>query len=288
VSEGDSRREDWVTLAARGRREVKRTIKRSRRELSRRARHGRRGLLRRKPPAHLIHIGKTGGTAVKTALAPVRRTGRYDIQLHDHRTTLLDIPRGEKVFFVVRDPVARYVSAFNSRLREGRPRYHVPWSAAERTAFERFPTAEDLALALANEDDGIRGDAIVALSSIGHIRDSYWRWFRNAAQLNTRRDDLLLIMWLPDLSASFSRLLEALEIRENVELPHDDVGSHRTPAYLSRSLGDEAARNIRWWYSRDYGFIDICARYDCFVGPSWRSESLPMLSAPVRTGIEQL
>ena len=79
---------------------------------------------------HFLHIGKTGGSAVKEAIA-----GRPGIALHEHGARLRDIPQGEPVFFTVREPLARYVSAFNSRLRAGRPRYDVPWSPDEAKAF---------------------------------------------------------------------------------------------------------------------------------------------------------
>ena len=53
----------------------------------------------RKQTAHFLHVGKTGGTAVKEALRNHLDSGRYTIKLHRHKTTLADVPKGEKVFF---------------------------------------------------------------------------------------------------------------------------------------------------------------------------------------------
>lgn len=256
-----------LSAAGVARRSVRRMAKRSRSEAGPRA----RALLGRKPRAHLLHPGKTGGTAIKAALGPVRTAGRYEIRLHEHRTTLLDIPRGEKVFFVVRDPVERYVSAFNSRLRQGRPRYHIPWTDEERRAFERFPAPDDLACALSDDDAETRAQACVAISSIQHVRDSYWRWFIHGQLFGRRSDDLLLVMWLPDLTDGFPRLRSLLDLPDTVTLPRDDAGSHRSPSSASTQLSELGKANIQWWHARDYGFIETCAQLECFLGPSWHS-----------------
>jgi len=94
------------------------------------------------PRAHFLHIGKTGGTAVKTALKPLVRSGPFDLDLHRHPFTLAKIPEGEVFFFCLRDPIERFVSGFSSRQREGRPRHYRPWGPNERlaSAASRQPT----------------------------------------------------------------------------------------------------------------------------------------------------
>jgi hypothetical protein len=225
---------------------------------------------RRVPRVHMLHIGKTGGTAMKEVfkgLDPDRR-GRYEIVLHRHTTRLPGIPHGEKVFFVVRDPVDRFVSGFNSRLRRGRPRYDTPWTEAERVAFERFSTPDSLGRALSSPDVEERASAYTAMISIRHVRDSYWRWFASREYLDTRLEDLLLIQWFPDLTPTFARLRELLGLPDSVQLPTDDIRRHKTPETVDRHLSDEARRNLEAWYGRDYAFIDYCAGLDCFAGPS--------------------
>jgi len=97
----------------------------------------------RERPLHFLHIGKTGGTAVKHALKPVAAPGY--LMLHGHDVRLHDVAPDEQVFFFLRDPLSRFVSAFYSRQREGRPRYVVPWTPDEEAAFGRFRTANELA-----------------------------------------------------------------------------------------------------------------------------------------------
>jgi hypothetical protein len=238
-----------------------------------------RAALRRKPPAHMIHVGKTGGTALKDTLTPLRTKGRYELHLHKHRTTLADIPFGEKVFFVIRDPVDRYVSGFNSRLREGRPRYERLWTPQEREAFEQFTTPDELGLALSSEDGATRVQAHIAMMSIQHVQDSYWKWFNQRRYLDRRKGDILLIQWFPDLTATFPRLCEALGLPGNPQLPTDPKRTHKSPSDVSKYMSEQAAENVRWWLARDYAFVELCARMECFAGPTWEStlSSVPEL-----------
>lgn len=98
--------------------------------------------------AHFLHIGKTGGSAIKSVLEDYKAVANYRIVLHEHDTVLDDIPPGEKVFFCLRDPISRFVSGFYSRKRKGQPRYYSEWSDFERQVFETFETPNDLAEAL--------------------------------------------------------------------------------------------------------------------------------------------
>jgi hypothetical protein len=224
--------------------------------------------LRNKPRAHMIHIGKTGGTALKDTLRPVSTLGQYEILTHRHVTRLDDIPVGEKVFFVIRDPLERYVSGFNSRLRQGHPTHHTPWLPAEEVAFREFPTADSLGCALHSADAEERTRAIRAMTSVRHIRDSYWEWFRSREYFEKRVDDLLMVLWCPDLTPSFPQLRDALGLPDSVSLETDGLKAHRSPDGMDRRLGDVATDNLERWYGREYAFIDMCASLSCFVGPS--------------------
>lgn len=266
---------DDVPLSVRITRAVDRRVVPVRRAGKRHALRAGRTVLRREEPAHMLHIGKTGGTALKAALGPLRTAGRYEIRLHKHATTLRHLPRGEKVFFVLRDPVERYVSAFNSRLRQGMPRYYTPWTPEEEVAFGEFHSADELGCSLSGEDAAKRARALAAMSSIQHVRDTYWRWLINGAVLQRRHHDLLLAMWLPDIDAGFARLSIALELPGSPALPDDEFVAHRSPNGVDKFMSECAIENVRRWYARDYACIEICSQLDCFVGPSWTSVAAP-------------
>src|SRR5919108_4446855 len=112
-----------------------------------------------KQTVHFLHIGKTGGTAIKHILKRHSVTRGYVIRRHGHRTTLREVSAGEKVIFFVRDPLSRFISGFYSRLRQGQPRYFNPWTPEERMAFERFDTPNRLAVGLFSENEEKRRGA---------------------------------------------------------------------------------------------------------------------------------
>jgi hypothetical protein len=185
--------------------------------------------------------------------------------LHSHDCELRQIPSGDKVFFTVRDPIDRFVSGFNSRKRRGQPLFDNPWSVEEQRAYWAFPTANSLASALSSDEREQRASARAAMISIGHVRSSYWRWFHDRKYLQSRLDDLLLIMWFPSLDASFACLLELLGLSERAALPNNDVVSHRSPASADRRLGDCAIENLKHWYGADTAFLEVCATLECFA-----------------------
>ena len=213
-----------------------------------------------KKPLHFIHIGKTAGTAIHVALHKNKFAGKYSIILHNHDTTLRQIPDTEKVFFVLRDPVARYVSGFNTRLRGGRPRNNTPHSAAEKIAFVYFDTPNKLAVALSAEDSVTRERAEQAMKGIGHVNTSYWDWFESEALLYSRASDIMFVGFQERLTEDFERLKTALNLPKHVALPTSDIDTHRTPSGMSKTLEPLAVENLQRWYAQDYQFIEQCKR----------------------------
>jgi hypothetical protein len=212
----------------------------------------------RHPCAHFLHLGKTGGTVVKAALAPVAAAGPYNLFLHPHHVTLSDVPPGDKFFFAVRDPIDRFVSGFYGRKRRDRPRYDIRWTRGERIAFSRFATPGELAEALSSIDGRRRTRAERAMREISHVKDSYWKWFGDERSLLARQNDLLMILFQSDLEADFDRLVRSLGLGGHIVLATDHVSAHRTPVTADRSLSAVATRSLERWYARDYEFLALC------------------------------
>src|ERR1044071_3959396 len=142
-----------------------------------------------RPPLNVLHIGKTGGTALKHVLRENEPASRYQLLFRGHDVTLADVPRDEPFMFLIRDPLSRFVSAFNGRLREDRPRYHYPWRDEERVAFATFKTPDELATALSAADAELRAQAEAAMHGIGHVNTPYTSWFPSEAAFRKRLDD---------------------------------------------------------------------------------------------------
>jgi hypothetical protein len=209
-------------------------------------------------PVHLLHIGKTGGTAIKAALRPYRAAA--GIQYHKHQTTLADLPPGERVVFFVRDPISRFVSGFNSRLRKGLPRYDVPWNDQEKEAFSLFQTPDQLAAALSARDLALRERAYMAMLGIRHVKTSYRDWFGDEQALEARLADIVFIGLQEELNSDFEALKTLLNIPPEAALPKDDVSTHRTPDGLDRALSPEAEANLKEWFAEDVRFYSLFQR----------------------------
>ncbi len=209
----------------------------------------------KRPPVHLLHIGKTGGTAVKHALKPYAQ-GRRPLHLHPHAVRLADVPSGELVFFFLRDPLERFVSGFYSRQRQGRPRYNYPWSEAEAKAFSLFQTPDELGRALSSTDPILRATAQEAMQGIQHVRDHFTHWLGGLDQLRARKKDILLVGFQESLAADFEQLRRLLRLPPSVTLPTEGEAAHRNPVGLDRKLGDQAANNLREWYAADRMLYD--------------------------------
>jgi hypothetical protein len=207
---------------------------------------------------HFLHIGKTGGSAIKFALGGDRIIDNYAIFLHPHRFKLRDIPNGEGFFFFLRDPISRFVSGFHSRQRQGQPRLFKKWTFQEKEAFEYFKTPNDLALALSSLNKEENTKAQNAMQNIGHIRTHYWLWFENEAYFKSRNSDLFFVGFQESLDKDFDDLKVLLNLPESVKLPEDELHAHRNPARLDKHLDSQSIENLRRWYAEDYKFIELC------------------------------
>ncbi len=216
--------------------------------------------LDRRPAAHFLHIGKTGGTAVKVAIRQAQSSSNYRVVLRRHEVHLDSIPEGEYFFFCVRDPIARYLSGFLSRQREGQPRYRIRWREDEAIAFGHFQSPDALAVSL-SAGGTEQQDAEAAMHAIRHVRDSYWDWFGDPDSFRRRADHILWVGHQESLD--LSPLATTLGL-ENLQLPTDPWEANRGPQEKP-DLSDLARENLRRWYAKDYEFLDLCAE----ILPRW-------------------
>jgi hypothetical protein len=203
----------------------------------------------------MLHIGKTGGTALKYVIRRHGRTPERVVFAHRHRVTLADLPPWDDFFFFVRDPADRFVSGFNSRLREGSPRYVKPWTSREKEAFSRFRSAEELALALGSQDLVERSEARRAMTSIRHVRSDFSTWLGSEKLLRRRQRHVLLVGRLETLDDDFEKLKRLLDIPHRVSLPTADRVAHKDPGAAPKTLSERARANLQEWYAADYRLL---------------------------------
>jgi hypothetical protein len=208
---------------------------------------------------HLIHIPKTGGSALKVALSQQLLTERYQIVLHRHSWTLNDLKNGEYVMFFIRDPISRFVSAFFSRLREGRPRYHVPWSIEESRAFELFPYPSALAESLSSSDLGLRSEARHAMCCIKHVKSPLARWLISPAYLLGVQEQILFVGSQESLNEDFEFVKHIVGLHRSIMLPISHIEMHKRPEYQDPVLSELAIENLAEWFKEDFEFLNVCA-----------------------------
>jgi hypothetical protein len=209
-------------------------------------------------PLHVLHIGKTGGTALKQVLSEYADSCCYRLILEGHEVTLPAIAPGERFMFVIRDPLTRFVSAFNGRRRADRPRYHYPWREEERVAFGIFNTPDQLATALSSDDAIERAQAHAAMRGIGHLNTPYSFWFGDESAFQARLSDLFFIGLQDQLDDCFELLRRRLGLPPEARLPRDEALAHRTPQGFETHLGDVARANLEEWYAADLAFVQVC------------------------------
>ena len=217
-------------------------------------------------PYQFIHIGKTGGTLVRTVLRSLPEEHQAQFRIHGHDVTLtqaLEARPHMPVFFSVRDPAEIFVSGFNSRRRQGRPTYDVPWNPRERIAFSLFDTPNDLAEALSAADPHLKACAEFSMLSINHVRNGLRRHLEGVDCLERHREDIAFILLQDrledDLRAFAGRVGAPLELAGTS--PSERL--HAAQAEDATALSEAALANIGRWYRADREIYDWCVgRHD--------------------------
>ncbi|MEP6019630.1 MAG: sulfotransferase family 2 domain-containing protein [Paracoccaceae bacterium] len=211
-------------------------------------------------PLHFLHIPKTGGTALRHALVNAHEyAGVRPIFWSKHKASADDILRKHKsahLGFFVRDPVERFISGFYSRKREGQPRYHVPWSAAERLAFHAFGEVDLLAEGLAQSDPL----AEAAVKSIRHTAPYYVNTFKSKASINQIASRIAFVGQLETLEEDFDLLRRWLGLPKDVELPSSPVEAHRSDPSAKPNTSKETRTVLAKFLSREYRIYERCLK----------------------------
>ena len=210
------------------------------------------------PAFVLLHIGKTGGTALRDMLenAP-SGCGADRIKMLRHKGGLgaaaTRFPEA-KLGFIVRDPVDRAVSGFLGRLRQGQPRYNTPWDADETEVFTRFPTPEALGLALAAN----LPEARAALQKVLHLRMDYAHFVGSVETLQTHAPRIFFVGDLASYDLDIARLKRLTDLPQDLHPPTDAIAAHRNPDQTLATLTPAARAGWEKTLSLDRQIYAAC------------------------------
>ena len=157
-----------------------------------------------------------------------------------------------KVVFGVREPIARFVSGFNSRLRQGQPTHYTPWSPSEAIAFHYFKTPNELAEGLTDGNPLTKSIAEMSMWAIKHVNKPYYIALCPLKKMKDNIDKIEFVYVVERMQEDFKRLLPVLGINEEMELPSDDVACHRSPEGMNKNLSPQAIENLKSWYVVDF------------------------------------
>jgi hypothetical protein len=214
-----------------------------------------------------LHIGKTGGTALKAIInarmADIVAAG-FQPRYHGHKSSLQKIAaagRGirppSRIVFFVRDPITRFASAFYSRWRQGRPTYHVPWKPEEQIVFELFRTPGELADTLSADDKGLRTAARLAMHDIRHVSAPLKKFLGSPKAITSRARRVFFIGTQETFDEDVGALLRKFGVEQTIP-PIDERRRHVAPPDEDRRISDQGMKNLREWYAADLEIYDWC------------------------------
>lgn len=207
----------------------------------------------------LLHIGKTGGTFIKSILSDSAQ--KRNVYLGGHGDTLISTIRhfglDRRLGFFFRDPEERFVSGFQSRLRRGRPRYNINWTTEEAVAFSFFKTPNDLAEALSSEDDRNRSAAHFAFEKIFHLKQNYVHYLHSpkAIEYEKGAGNIVVCCETKNIDIHIDRILSELGAvrRENKEYE-----KNAAPESAYTALTEKAKASLHSHWSEEFRIYETC------------------------------
>jgi hypothetical protein len=217
------------------------------------------------PAICVLHIGKTAGTFFRDVLQSA--SGLPDeLMFLDHKhtlaSTLRDFGSNRKVVLLFRNPAERFVSAFYSRLRQGRPTYNSIWTPSEAVSFLFFSTPTELAEALFSSDERARSAAEFAMKSIQHISRGYEYFLESPEALEACRPSILVCCDVVNLNVRLQSILRTLDVDGAVNV--EGARLHKTA--LSHVLSKRASENLRKYWAKEFMIYEKCKEIESDAG----------------------
>ena len=208
-----------------------------------------------------LHIGKNAGSTIGDFLLTLSRHGHRTPVVLGHDWTVQDVARrypGMKISFVIRDPLDRIISGFNSRLRQGRPRNQNLWQPDEAIAFAHFHRIEDFFAACMSDDEYQQSAARFARHHVQHVRDGYVHHFGSVEALRQNRHRIHCVGTVDGLDGFLTRLLAPVGVdypSVRSLLADQHRAAIRSAALLERFSDAEMTR-LRSFFADEYAIYE--------------------------------
>jgi hypothetical protein len=162
------------------------------------------------PALGFLHIPKTGGSGISELGRRLVEDGRPFPCTFGHDWSFEAIRKDRptmRIALIVRDPLERAISGFNSRLRQGRPTYRKPWRPAEAAAFALFPDVTRWLDALVADDEWSLSAHAYVQQHVTHLRWNYRFYFESPAAVREQAAAIALVGRIEETDAFVDALL---------------------------------------------------------------------------------
>lgn len=208
-----------------------------------------------------LHIPKTGGTSLRQMFAVLAESGHQIPAIIPHDITLAKIQRRfdrAKAHFLLRDPIERASSGFQSRMRMGRPVLNVMWDTDEALLFSFFKTPQEWLAALASDDERLKSAAIYAYTKVNHFKRNYTFYFGSVDAIRKASDRIGIV---GDIKRTddFVKTLLAEIAPEITDISTVYQKTHVSPvssASAVSSLTSEQLEKVRTFFAPEYKIYD--------------------------------
>jgi len=240
------------------------------------------------PETKLLHIGKTGGSSLKVAYNQIALPNKLLILTHQQSKVYMDMerrivapspPADQDIIFFVRAPVHRFVSAWLStylkdcdgqadpscvtwkenldagfEIPQG-----IPWSPAEKSSIDLFPTPDDLACSLSSWNASVAAEAAVGMRSLYHVANDLKYYFGGLQGIQAVAPQIRFVGRAEHFDDDYRYLTSLLVARHafsetpDREAPSTHASDLADPKF--KQLSSCAVLNLHKWYAEDYQII---------------------------------
>lgn len=187
----------------------------------------------------LIHIGKCGGSTVRTELK------KADIKFVEKHICKVTYSNKKRYILIVRNPISRFISAFNWRYKlvidDGTQSNRFK---GEKELLKKYDTVNKLAENIYNNDGTLNLDFSKKQFYIHHITEDI-NFYIGKFLKNCERKNIIAVIATETLNEDLKKLFD-IEIRS-----HKKKNSGKYNNYLSNL----AYRNLRKYLKKDYDCI---------------------------------
>jgi len=227
-------------------------------------------------PLNLIHIPKTGGTSIEFFL------DSNNIKYTSHHLVKMSNPLddSEKYITIIRNPIARFVSAFNYYFSLVSQNLHdlsynklnldnclSPYFTKKKMVTNyyfdpfiddlilHFETANKLAESLSSEDINIKNKA---RSLCGYNHFAGIGFYLDKNFINTFHKNIVWVGILENIDNDIRTLCKTLDIKDTSKMKKIRENKNNHSKYLS----DKAIQNLLEFYNDDYISIELLQKYN--------------------------